>query len=195
MDFNIKHSASFLIGIDEVGRGCWAGPLVVGAVILDKNIPGLTDSKCLNVKMREQLAGEIKKKAKHVSLGWVSSKEVDSLGLTNATKLGINRAIKDIKNYEQIIIDGNINYLPNNPKAISLIKADLHIPAVSAASIVAKVARDEYMKKLSSAFPEYGFDKHVGYGTKLHKVALLNHGITTHHRKSFKPIGIFCGEA
>lgn len=177
------------LGIDEVGRGCWAGPLVVGAVVLDKLVSGLKDSKDLTANQRQKLAEKIKTKAKATSLGWVEAKEVDSLGLTAATTLAIKRALNQINcGYDEIVIDGSINYLPDNSKSRALVKADAKVPSVSAASIIAKVARDEYMIEISKNYRGYGFDKHVGYGTKLHLEKLRQLGITDLHRQSFKPI-------
>jgi ribonuclease HII len=178
-----------ILGIDEVGRGCLAGPMVLGAVILDVPISGLKDSKLLSKTTRKRLEAEIKLMATAYGLGWVSAKEIDDLGLTRATTLAINRAIEQIDaDYDQIIIDGSVNFLPDNPKAITMIKADNLVPAASAASILAKCARDEYMAEVSKTYPHYGFDKHVGYGTKQHLDSLKAHGACELHRLSFKPL-------
>ncbi|HET7672998.1 MAG TPA: ribonuclease HII [Candidatus Saccharimonadales bacterium] len=183
----------YILGIDEAGRGAWAGPLVVGAVILgDKKIKGLTDSKLLTREQRQEFAEAIHASCLFYGLGWVSSKEVDSRGLTSATKLGIKRAIKNlaVENLE-IIIDGNINYLSTRKDSRCVIKADLTIPAVSAAGIIAKVARDRYMIELADKFPVFGFDSHVGYGTSRHSENLKKHGICREHRLSFNPVSLF----
>lgn len=177
-----------MVGIDEVGRGCWAGPLVVGAVILDKPIKGLLDSKKVLPATRKKLANLIREQAVACSTGWVAPEEVDELGLTAATTLAINRAIEEIIVYDYLLIDGSVNFLKTNPKALTLIKADALVPAVSAASILAKVARDEYMAEQSIKYPQYSFEKHVGYGTGLHKQAIIEYGVTPLHRRSFKPI-------
>lgn len=178
------------VGIDEVGRGCWAGPLVAGAVILRAPIIGLKDSKKLSKKRREQMAIEIQLHAESVGLGWVQPNEIDRIGLTEAVRLAMQRAIDEIKlPYDEIIIDGNINYLSHDSRSKFLIKADDLIPSVSAASIMAKVARDNWMANEAHAlFPEYEFGKHVGYGTKRHIELLKLHGVTSLHRKSYKPI-------
>lgn len=177
------------VGIDEVGRGCWAGPLVAGAVILRQPIPGLKDSKQLSKKQRERLAAEIEVQALAFGLGWVSPQEIDELGLTPAVGLAMLRALEQIEDFhDEIIIDGHFNFLSDNPKARAVIKADASVPAVSAASIIAKVARDDYMAKVASQHPNYGFDKHVGYGTALHQERLKLHGVCELHRRSFKPI-------
>ena len=177
------------VGIDEVGRGCWAGPVVVGAVILSKKIDGLKDSKLLRKKQREELAGIIEKDALAIGLGWVEAAEVDRIGLTGAVRLAMQRALERIEiNYDEIIIDGHFNFLAENPKARTVVKADSSVPAVSAASIVAKVARDNYMASAAEKYPNYSFEKHVGYGTALHLERLKLHGISDLHRRSFKPV-------
>lgn len=178
-----------IVGIDEVGRGCWAGPLVAGAVILDKPIDGLKDSKLLSKKERERLAIIINEKALAVGLGWVEAATIDAQGLNVATGLAMKQALDHIKlDYDQVIIDGNYNFLKDNPKSVSLIKADQTIDAVSAASIIAKVARDQYMANQAAQYPNYGFEKHVGYGTKLHLERLKLYGVSSLHRRSFKPV-------
>jgi ribonuclease HII len=183
-----------IVGIDEVGRGCWAGPVVAGAVILSKPIAGLKDSKKLTKPQREVFAAQITEEALAVGLGWVAAKEVDGLGLTEAVRLAMRRALEEIEaDYDQIIIDGNYNFLPENPKAQAVIKADDSVPAVSAASIVAKVARDNYMAEVAARYPDYGFTSHVGYGTALHLERLKLHGISDLHRRSFKPIQALAG--
>lgn len=180
--------SKLIVGIDEVGRGSWAGPLVVGAVILHEPIPGLADSKTLSKEGRQALAQLIHAKAVATSTGWVTPAEVDAVGLTTATTLAIERAIAGIDIYDEIIIDGSINFLPANSKVRTLVKADALIPAVSAASIIAKVARDDYMAEQDGDFPEYGFGNHVGYGTSRHRQALIDFGITPLHRLSYRPI-------
>jgi ribonuclease HII len=177
------------VGIDEVGRGCLAGPLVIGAVILSRPIEGLKDSKLLSKNKREELNLIIYNEARAASLGWVWPHEIDSLGLTKATTLAINRALALIKvDYSTVLIDGGFNYLKDNPKAITMIKADNLVPEVSAASIIAKVARDNYMDNISEYFPQYSFTKHVGYGTSLHIDAITKFGPCVLHRLSFKPL-------
>ena len=178
-----------IVGIDEVGRGCWAGPVVAGAVVLGMPIEGLTDSKLLTKKQRQRLAAEIQTKALATGLGWVEAAMVDELGITAAVRLAMQRALAEISiDYEEIIIDGQLNFLAENVKARALVKADLSVPAVSAASIIAKVARDQYMADLAASYPQYGFDKHVGYGTALHLAMLKLHGVSDLHRRSYKPV-------
>ena len=184
------------VGIDEVGRGCWAGPLVAGAVILREPIEGLRDSKKLSKKRRETLLLEIHQKA-FVGLGWVQPKEVDELGLTKAVQLAMLRAMKtlheQVATYDEIIIDGNHNFFANvqglkTDNVAALIRADDQVPAVSAASIAAKVARDTYMAEIAAEYPDYRFDVNVGYGTAAHQAALKMFGVTSIHRKSYKPV-------
>ena len=179
-----------IVGIDEVGRGAWAGPLCVSAVCLGDNvsIEGLTDSKKLTAKKREKLDREIRQVAAGVGLGWVSAKMIDQIGLSEALKLASRRAVSQIGcEYDQIIIDGTI-MLIDDPRAVTMKKADLLVASVSAASIVAKVARDEYMRVLSQKFPGYGFEGHVGYGTAAHTKAIADLGPTPVHRMSFSPL-------
>ena len=178
-----------IIGVDEVGRGCWAGPVVAGAVLLSQEITGLKDSKKLTKRQREAFAERIVASKAQIGLGWVSPAEVDSLGLTRAVQLAMERAVLQISApYEEVIIDGDLNFLAHLPKTRSLIKADDTVPAVSAASIVAKVARDNYMAGLAKQYPGYGFEAHVGYGTAAHLASLHKLGVSEVHRKSFKPI-------
>jgi ribonuclease HII len=177
------------LGVDEVGRGCWAGPLVVGVCALKHTIDGLKDSKSLTKQQRQRLVEQIKSKAVAYSLGWVSAQEIDALGLTQATGLAINRALKDIKiDYDELIIDGNVNFIKDNLKARTQIRADQSVASVQAASVLAKTARDEHMLKQALIYPNYGFDKHVGYGTALHRQQLERYGLCDLHRLSFKPI-------
>ena len=177
-----------IVGIDEVGRGCWAGPVVAGAVVLRAPIAGLKDSKKLSRLQREKLAAIINEQAV-VGIGWVPASQVDAIGLQEAVRLAMADALSQIDaEYDELIIDGDYNFFPDNPKAKAVIKADDSVPAVSAASIVAKVARDNYMAGLETTLPGYGFGQHVGYGTALHLANLQALGVTHEHRLSFKPV-------
>ena len=180
-----------ILGIDEVGRGSWAGPLVVGACVLNEPIDGLTDSKKLTARRREEL-NEIILAQSAWGLGWVFAPELDEIGLARALRKAAIEAASQIRTkYSEIVIDGTINFLAETRKGqfvTTLAKADLLIPAVSAASIIAKVARDRYMCEMAKKYPAYGFERHVGYGTKLHRQALLEHGACPEHRRSFRPI-------
>lgn len=179
-----------IVGIDEVGRGCWAGPVVAGAVVLRRAIPGLRDSKKLTKKERERLDVIIRRRAVAIGLGWVSPEELDRVGLTQAVRLAMERALAEITvAYDEIIIDGSYNFLKHVPTTRTMIKADDRIPAVSAASILAKVARDAYMAtEAAQAHPHYSFERHVGYGTALHRAAIELHGLCNLHRRSFAPV-------
>ena len=198
-----------ILGIDEVGRGPWAGPLVIGAVILPKDETGnypdwvspLTDSKKLSEKKREEYSATILKNALATGLGWVSSQEIDEFGLSESLRLATRRAVEEVQKrkvpFTEIIIDGTQNFLKGTKLenyVTTLKKGDLLIKEISAASIIAKVARDSYMKKISSRFPEYGFDKHVGYGTKFHSEMLTKHGPCSEHRLSFGPVAVASGK-
>lgn len=178
-----------IVGIDEVGRGAWAGPLVVGAVLLGGvRIDGLTDSKKLTRLQRERLDTEIRKAALAIGLGWVSARHVDQIGLSNALKLASRRALSHIRHeYKEIIIDGTIRLI-EDPRVTLMKKADLLVPSVSAASIVAKVARDNYMRYIDTIFPGYKFKSHVGYGTAAHRSAIKERGVTPLHRLSYTPL-------
>lgn len=180
-----------VIGIDEVGRGAWAGPLLVVAARQITTLPaGLVDSKKTTKSQRLLLKSQLDQ-ACQFEEGWVTASEIDNLGLAVAMKLGVSRALEaiDADKLDEIIIDGHINYCPNdyvNSKWV--IRADDTIPIVSAASIYAKVVRDQYMATLDSRLPLYEFINHVGYGTKKHIKAIERHGVTDYHRMSYKPI-------
>lgn len=186
-----------ILGIDEVGRGPWAGPLVVGAVVLGSQpVEGLTDSKALTKQRRQLLNDMILASDASIGLGWVHASELDELGLSASLVEATKRAVEQIDTpYHDIIIDGTINFLKNTTKGdyvTTLKKADLLIPTVSAASIVAKVARDHFMEGQDELYPKYGFKHHVGYGTAKHQMAIERYGITPLHRRSFAPIKKYC---
>lgn len=186
-----------IVGIDEVGRGPWAGPLVVAAVVLPDNctIDGLTDSKKLTKKRREALDPLIRETALGYGLGWVHADELDEIGLSESLRLATRRAIEQITiPYHEIIIDGTINFLHGTRKGefvTTLPKADLLIPAVSAASVIAKVARDTFMSHQDQTFPGYNFASHAGYGTAAHRSAIEQFGVTPLHRLSFAPLSAY----
>lgn len=188
-----------ILGIDEVGRGPWAGPLVVGAVVLGgTTIEGLTDSKKLSKKRREELNIVIRERAAGFGLGWVDASELDEIGLSAALVLATKRAVEQVNApYHEIIIDGTVNFLKDTGKGkfvTTLPKADLLIPSVSAASIIAKVARDNYMAQQNTVYPGYGFSSHVGYGTAVHRAAIEKLGVTPLHRLSFAPLAKYRGQ-
>lgn len=182
-----------ILGIDEVGRGPWAGPLVVGAVVLGgSQIDGLTDSKKLSKKRRQELNSVIKERAAGYGLGWVAAREIDKIGLSAALREATKRAVEKVTvSYNEIVIDGTVNFLAETTKGRyvkTMKKADLLVPSVSAASIIAKVARDEYMASQDQVYEGYNFGSHVGYGTAAHKAAILKLGVTPLHRLSFAPL-------
>lgn len=192
-----------ILGIDEVGRGPYAGPLVIGACILgdwqnSENaewIEKLTDSKKLSAKRREELYVLIKEKTLATATGWVSSAEIDEVGLSEALRLATRRAVEQIQKtkvpFSEIIIDGTMNFLVGTKleKYVSTLKkGDFLVKEISAASILAKVERDKYMAELDAVYPGYGFGKHVGYGTAAHQKAMEEFGLTPEHRRSFRPV-------
>ncbi|MCT8544149.1 ribonuclease HII [Glaesserella parasuis] len=182
--------AKLIAGVDEVGRGPLVGAVVTAAVILDPNQPieGLADSKKLSEKRRLALAEEIKAKALCWSLGRAEPDEIDQLNILHATMLAMQRAVAGLRiQPDFVLVDGNrIPTLPMPAQAV--VKGDSFVAEISAASILAKVARDQEMDELDKQFPEYGFAQHKGYPTKLHFEKLESLGVTPYHRKSFAPV-------
>jgi len=179
-----------IAGVDEVGRGSLVGPVYAAAVILNKKINTklLKDSKLLSKQNREKLNIYIKKNSSW-SIGKASVKEIEKFNILNASLLAMKRAIKKLdKKPNLVIIDGNKTPEIKNYNLKSVIKGDQKIPSVSAASIIAKVSRDKFIKKLSKKFKNYGWENNCGYGTKKHLSALKKFGATHHHRKTFAPI-------
>ncbi len=190
MEF-VYPNAELIAGVDEVGRGPLIGAVVTAAVILDPNNPieGLTDSKKLSEKKRQKLAEEIKEKALAWSLGRAEPEEIDELNILHATMLAMERAVKQLKITPHfVLIDGN--RVPNNLgiPAQAVVKGDSLVAEISAASILAKVARDAEMVELDRQYPEYEFAKHKGYPTKLHLEKLAEFGVLPQHRRSFGPV-------
>lgn len=185
---------AIICGMDEVGRGPWAGPLVTCALILPPKhrIGGIKDSKKLTEAQREKVYKILVKKS-YFGIGVASVKEVDKLGLIKATNLAFVRALKDMQskkgsvNPDLLLVDGRDKLILPYPHQ-SIIRGDDKVKAISAASIVAKVTRDRMMKELAVRYPEYGFEEHKGYGTARHQRALKQHGPCVLHRTSFSPV-------
>lgn len=188
--FEYPENVDLIAGVDEVGRGPLVGAVVTAAVILDPNNPieGLTDSKKLSEKKRNALFVEIKEKALSWSLGRCEPEEIDQLNILQATMVAMQRAIAGLDVQPNFaLIDGNkVPELPMPGQAV--VKGDLRVAEISAASILAKVTRDAEMEALDEQYPDYGFAKHKGYPTKAHFEALEKFGAIEQHRKSFKPV-------
>jgi ribonuclease HII len=185
-----RPNVTLIAGVDEVGRGPLVGDVVTAAVILDPANPiaGLADSKKLTDKKRQALAIEIKQKALCYAIGRCSPTEIDELNILHATMLAMTRAVEGLSTQpEFVFVDGN--RLPKLAMpAQAVVKGDSLVAEISAASILAKVARDDEMLELDSRYPQYGFAGHKGYPTKAHFAALEQYGAIEEHRKSFKPV-------
>ncbi|CAH1582411.1 MULTISPECIES: ribonuclease HII [Vibrio] len=188
--FEYPQGYQLVAGVDEVGRGPLVGDVVTAAVILDPNNPieGLNDSKKLSEKKRLALLPEIKEKALAWAVGRCSPEEIDELNILQATMVAMQRAIAGLKVQPDLaLIDGNrCPQLPMDSQAV--VKGDLRVAEISAASIIAKVVRDQEMEELDKQYPQFGFAKHKGYPTKAHFEAIEEHGVISEHRKSFKPV-------
>lgn len=183
-------SHQIIAGVDEVGRGPLAGPVVTAAVILplSYDIAGLNDSKKISKKKRETLAVAIKEQAVAWALGEATIQEIDRLNILHATMLAMQRAVSALSIApEFVLVDGNRTPEFGIP-AKAIVGGDGIEPAISAASIIAKVTRDQLMADYANQYPEYGFEKNSGYPTKQHREALLKHGPTPIHRRSFAPV-------
>jgi ribonuclease HII len=184
------HSPGLVAGVDEAGRGPLAGPVVAAAVILDDLHPivGLADSKKLTAARREALFDEIRAKALCCSIAEASVEEIDRLNILQATLLAMRRAVLGLRlKPKMVLVDGN--RLPTlDMPAEAIIKGDALVPAISAASILAKVHRDRWCVQVDEIYPQYGFAGHKGYGTAVHMAALREHGACIHHRRSFAPV-------
>lgn len=187
-DFNINQHQ--VAGVDEVGRGPLAGPVVAAAVILDPGNPieGLMDSKKLTEKRREILAEEIKQKALSWALGRAEVEEIDQINILQASLVAMSRAVAGLAVApKEVLVDGN--KCPDVPYPVeAIVKGDSLVESISAASIIAKVARDTEMVALDAQYPGYGLAKHKGYPTAMHRQALIDLGVTIIHRRSYKPV-------
>ena len=193
--FRAHEVRQIIAGVDEVGRGPLAGPVVCAAVILDDSFPidGLDDSKKLSEKNRDRLAVEIRKRSLSWSIAWADAAEIDCLNILQATMLGMRRAIVGLGRLPEVVqVDGN--RLPNlylsgqQLRGEAVVGGDGRIAAISAASIIAKVERDAMMRRMDSLYPGYGFAQHEGYGTAEHLRKLDRMGPCQQHRRSFRPI-------
>lgn len=186
----INYQGDRLAGVDEVGRGPLIGSVVAAAVILDPSQPieGLTDSKKLTARKREALDVQIRERALAFAVAEASAAEVDQLNIYHATHLAMRRAVDALApQAEYLLVDGN--RLPGHAlPGQAVVKGDARHPAIAAASILAKVARDAQMVELDMRYPEYGFARHKGYPTKEHLTALADHGPLAEHRRSFAPV-------
>lgn len=184
------HEVKLACGIDEAGRGPLAGPVYAAAVILDPSrpVPGVSDSKKLSASKRERLAEAIKKNAMAWSIGYASVEEIDRINILQASLLAMIRAVAGLAIKPGCaLVDGNkCPELDCPTKAV--VGGDAFVPCISAASILAKVARDEEMLRLHSRYPEYGLDRHKGYPTAEHRRALELYGIREIHRRTFSPV-------
>ena len=194
-----------IAGVDEVGRGPLAGPVVAAAVILcntqatatnEHVIKGLADSKVLTAKRREALALEIKEKALAWSIAEVSVEDIDRLNIFHASLLAMRKAVEGLSiQPDKVLVDGK--FIPPNlqiNQVEAVIKGDAKVPAISAASVIAKVYRDKKMTNLAATYPHYGFAQHKGYPTKQHLAALHTYGPCAIHRKSFAPVKLFANK-
>ncbi len=187
-------------GIDEVGRGCIAGPVVAACVVLDydklhsldsKSKDKIRDSKTLSAKQRAELLDLINQISLVTAIGLATEREIETVGILNATFLAMNRAIEDVRNSVKIgiiLVDGNQSIRGLDLKQQTVVKGDSLCFAIAAASIIAKEFRDRHMRKESTNNPHWGFDRHVGYGTAEHLAAITKHGICELHRRNFAPI-------
>lgn len=190
-----RRGFKYVVGVDEAGRGPLAGPVVVAAVVIQSPsqvVDGVRDSKKMSKKQREERYNKILEISTACGIGIVSSREIDRVGIKEAVKEAMSKAVLEVEkkidtkvNY--IISDGAV-YLLENREMVSISHGDLHHYSISAASILAKVARDRIMQKYALKYPGYGFEKHVGYGTKQHMEAISKYGICPIHRRSYAPV-------
>jgi ribonuclease HII len=190
------NDVGLMAGVDEAGRGPLSGPVVAAAVILDEQHPikGLADSKILSPARRERLYDEIFAKALCCSIAQASVEEIDTLNILQATMLAMRRAVQGLRlKPKLVLVDGN--RIPvMDVRAEAIVKGDALVPAISAASILAKVYRDRACLELDQQYPQYGFARHKGYGTAEHLAALKEHGPCDQHRRSFAPVRMALAE-
>ena len=188
-----RAGATIVAGADEVGRGPWAGPLVVGAVVLSPRsrprwLSRVRDSKALSAAAREALTPLIHAEAAATALGWAPAAELDALGLAAALRLAYRRALSGLGADPDIVLADGSDRLRLPWPTEMVVRGDARVASIAAASIIAKVARDAYMVELDAQFPEFGFARHKGYGTARHRAALEAHGPCPEHRRCFAPV-------
>lgn len=185
-----------VVGIDEAGRGAWAGPVVVAAVILPsrhKQIDGITDSKLMSPTKRAELYEVITDMALDFGVGIVDHQIIDEIGILNATKLGAKEAVAMMKTQSDYLLTDALDLREHiHCEQEAIIKGDQKIYSISCASIIAKVTRDNLMSSLGGEYSKYYFYKHKGYGTKLHQEMLAKHGVSDIHRRSYRPVKALC---
>ncbi len=186
----VAQGFSVFAGVDEVGCGCWAGPVYAAAVILPFNsrLGLIRDSKTLDEKRRIMLAEKIRDKATAWSVGVASVEEIDRLNIRQAAFLAMRRAITQLSIQPQAVLSDGFMIPELTIPCRRIVHGDRYVKSIAAASIIAKVARDHELNRLDATYPEYGFSKHKGYGTKIHQKALKIHGPTPIHRMSFAPL-------
>lgn len=187
-DFEDRYPERIIAGVDEVGRGAWAGPLVVAAVIIERNkdVEGIADSKTLSKKSLLEMDHKIR--SNHIyAIGEATIEEIYKYNINGATSIAMNRALDKLPRVDMVFVDGNIK-LNREVQKLNIIKGDSLSTSIAAASIVAKVYRDSLMCELSKTHPEYHWEKNVGYGTKKHMEALEKYGLTDQHRLGYRPI-------
>ena len=185
-----KLGFQLIAGVDEAGKGSWAGPIIAGAVILNPQIKikGIKDSKLLRAPERKKIFTEIIKHSVSYGLGEVSAKEIDEIGISQANVLAIQRALDQLSPAPDYILIDAVKMEYKNIKTKSVIDGDHKITSIAAASIIAKVSRDQIMEQLDEQYPQYSFKQHKGYGTNHHWHMINQHGISVIHRKSFRPM-------
>ena len=187
----VAEGFSFIAGVDEVGRGCLAGAVVAVACILDLSKPlpaGLNDSKKLSAKKREQIAEELRSNALAYSIGQIEAEEIDRINILEATKKAMRLAIENLEPQADFLLIDALQLKDVSLPQKAIIKGDATSASIAAASIIAKVYRDNLMAEFDKIYPVYGFARHAGYGTKVHFEAIKTHGACPLHRKSFRGV-------
>lgn len=192
------NGAHAIAGVDEVGRGCWAGPVMAAAVVLDTTVydhpevlDGIEDSKKLSQQQRESLVAVLQPYIRSAAIGWVSAHDIDCMGIMQATRTAMQQAIFGLSLVPDALLIDAVRFDTWRIAQMNLIHGDARSLSIAAASIIAKVARDRVMTQLEAASPRYGYATHKGYGTALHQKALRRHGPSHHHRHSYAPIRFF----